>query len=151
MCSSDLIGGRDGQVEPMIDHGEMDGSETLEAALCGHTVRLCCDRMHGSDKNYRRPERYLHLCDTRFGGCQPIQLDYSRVDDFAAPRDPPYKIYRLKSSSLTRFPRFESTYCASTVIVWPCWSEAPYETVSNSRSITVCRRRAPIFSVLSFT
>ena len=33
----------------------------------------------------------------------------------------------------------------------PLCSEASYDTVSSSRSITVCRRRAPMFSVRSFT
>jgi len=62
-------------------------------------------------------------------------------------------INRVKSSLLASSPRFFSTNSLSTIIFSPRppRSAASNETSSSRRSKIVCRRRAPIFSVPSFT
>ena len=58
---------------------------------------------------------------------------------------------RLKSAFLARSPMFFSTNAASISIVSPNRSDAVKLTSSRTRSITVCRRRAPIFSTEELT
>ena len=58
---------------------------------------------------------------------------------------------RARSSLLARVDRRASTNAASTVTVSPERREAWNDTSSSSFSITVERRRAPMFSVFSFT
>src|SRR6185437_10107498 len=62
-----------------------------------------------------------------------------------------HSMYRDRSSFEARSLRFLSTYSASIEYFSPLLSAASNEMDSNRRSITVCRRRAPMFSVLSFT
>src|SRR5690606_38677033 len=61
------------------------------------------------------------------------------------------RMYRLKSSLRARSARCFSTYSASMRMVCPLRSGASNDTVSSKRSMTVCRRRAPMFSVRSLT
>ncbi len=72
-------------------------------------------------------------------GCGPLT-------GFAASQDVPRQ--NLIFDQLAKLP---STYSRSTTTRVPLRSAASKDTVSSSRSITVCRRRAPIFSVRSFT
>ena len=61
------------------------------------------------------------------------------------------RINRLKSVFLARSPMCCSTKAASILIVSPERSGAAKEISSSTRSITVCSRRAPMFSMLPFT
>ena len=58
---------------------------------------------------------------------------------------------RLRSAFLARSPTFFSMKAASIAIVSPDRSGAEKLTSSSTRSITVCRRRAPIFSTVALT
>src|SRR5690606_35289759 len=58
---------------------------------------------------------------------------------------------RYKSSPCLKEATRASTYAAASATVWPDWPAAPKLTSSSSRTITVARRRAPMFSVRSFT
>src|ERR1700683_1323773 len=58
---------------------------------------------------------------------------------------------RLRSAFLARSPMCFCTYAASIFTVSPVRSGAEKEISSSTRSITVCNRRAPIFSTLELT
>ena len=68
-----------------------------------------------------------------------------------APHAGIYKIYLLRSSSLESSARWSSTYPALICTCEPLLSDASNETVSSNLSMTVCNRRAPMFSVFSLT
>src|ERR1700674_9653 len=107
----------------------------------------------------RRVHRLEHVVDERLshGQLQPqgrhlfsdLVQDWIRVGEDAACVGH-HRMYCDKSWSLTISARRSSTYCSSTTIS-PPRSGASYETPSKTFSSIVCRRRAPMFSVCSFT
>ena len=56
-----------------------------------------------------------------------------------------------RSAFLASSPMREFTNAASIVIVSPVRSEASNQISSSTRSMTVCRRRAPMFSTVELT
>src|SRR5438067_13358669 len=62
-----------------------------------------------------------------------------------------YRIYRERSWSLTMSASIFETYTGSMTTFFSFMSGASKLTMSSTRSMMVCSRRAPMFSVFSFT
>src|SRR6185437_12187953 len=111
-------------------------------------ARIAAARNQQQYKNKRRQSQQIRLHGSNrltegMTGVLAVMIDSSRL--------PISKIYGDKSWSFTMSVSILRTYSASILICSPFFSGASKLISSSTRSMIVCRRRAPMFSVPSFT